>query len=643
MKKIYLLLTLLLFSLIVNAGINGPGIKDSPGIYPNFEKQYSISLSGDWNFEWSVEGGKIIRGKYEYAVIIRWHDSNVDGHKVKLTAKAKNTPKILNFSESVKVFSLKGEQPAEFTAGDKNISFGDNTAVTYTIPRLNYPADPGFGGESAASYDWIIPSGWRHNNKISNGTDPINTDDSSITVYPDDCTGGTIKVFGVPFYSDMSKSEERVRKITRSTPPMKSSTFTTTCGNPKEITLEVANISNATYQWTKPSAWLWTSSTNTNIVKVMPNGSSGGAVSVNVNGCTNFTQSQQIAFYDWDPNEPEPKITGAKVVCSGGSTYTLVNAYSNATSVTWSASPASLFSNASGNSSSAFLKAKSSATSGSAQITFTLRNQCGASHPVKHNVWVGIPNNIRGKMPNHEEGEYPMLCKIDHYISDNSLTVRCDGADFDAEYKWNIWNNGFAYNIRQNRIQFQPYTEGGVAFDVKVKNSCGWSDSEGFIFPVIDCDGPGGLGEEMFIMPSSGSANENEEIDFNNVDEISDYQKSSQVLNPDNSTNSARRIFMMSHPNPANQYTELNFYSENELSTYQKDSPTMISISLSEQTQELGEYEIQIWSERKGLVKKLKARDKKLQIKTNTLDEGLYFLHVIVNGRVYKQKLRIKR
>ena len=96
-------------------------------------------------------------------------------------------------------------------------------------------------------------------------------------------------------------------------------------------------------------------------------------------------------------------------------------------------------------------------------------------------------------------------------------------------------------------------------------------------------------------------------------------------------------------PNPANAYAEINFYNENEISEYQKSSPTMISINLDEQTQKLGEYEIQIWHERKGLVKKLNSKDKKLQIPTNNLEEGLYFLHVIINGKVYKQQLRVKR
>jgi hypothetical protein len=340
MKKIYILLSLLLFSLIVNAiDINGPGIKNTPAIYPTFEKQYSTSLrSSTWNFKWDVIGGKIIRGKNEDTVIIRWYDSNVDGHKVKFNAKAKNTPKKINLSEPVKVLSLKGVKPAKFTNGDKNIPFGDNRGVTYTIPRLNYPAVPGFGAEYANSYDWIIPPGWIHNKKPSNGTDHIKTYGPSITVYPDDCTGGKVEVFGVSFYSSMSKSDGREREITRSNKSsIKSSQSTTVCGKPKEITVSVVSILGASYQWTKPASWKWTSATNSNIVKVMPDGLSGGVISVNVKGCTNFTESKTITLLDWDPNE-KPEIKGAYHLCPGGGNYSLLNAYSNATSIKWTSS-----------------------------------------------------------------------------------------------------------------------------------------------------------------------------------------------------------------------------------------------------------------------------------------------------------------
>ncbi|MCT4601852.1 MAG: hypothetical protein N4A59_02955, partial [Marinifilum sp.] len=97
------------------------------------------------------------------------------------------------------------------------------------------------------------------------------------------------------------------------------------------------------------------------------------------------------------------------------------------------------------------------------------------------------------------------------------------------------------------------------------------------------------------------------------------------------------------HPNPANAYAEINFYTSNELSDYKKESKAIVSIPSNRLIQNGGEYKVKIWHERYGLVKQMKSSSKKLQIPTNNLDEGIYFLHVIVNGKVYKQKLKIQR
>ncbi|MCT4602972.1 MAG: S8 family serine peptidase [Marinifilum sp.] len=90
------------------------------------------------------------------------------------------------------------------------------------------------------------------------------------------------------------------------------------------------------------------------------------------------------------------------------------------------------------------------------------------------------------------------------------------------------------------------------------------------------------------------------------------------------------------YPNPANQYTVLELSQALE---YQSAN----GMSIDKEVQDSEEYEIQIWHERYGLVKQMKSSDKKLQIPTNNLDEGIYFLHVIVNGKVHKQQLKIQR
>jgi hypothetical protein len=288
-----------------------------------------------------------------------------------------------------------------------------------------------------------------------------------------------------------------------------------------------------------------------------------------------------------------PSIIGSNLVCSSGSTFSLDYLQPN-TTISWSSS--SNISFPSGNTgSSVSAQASSSTASGNGWLEATLTTSNGSFSLPRKDVWVGVPNNLWGEIGEQEDNEDQFFCKSYHYSTENSIKIRCNGADFDHSYQWDILSNNFAYNIWNNRIDIQPHTEGFIVFIVKVENGCGWSDWGEFIYPVMDCDGSGG------------------------------------------------ELFMMYSPNPANQYTELNFYTTDEISQYQKSFPTMKSIPLSEQTQELGEYEIQIWHERKGLVKKIKSKDKKLQIRTNSLDEGLYFLHVIIDGKVYKQKLKIER
>lgn len=284
-----------------------------------------------------------------------------------------------------------------------------------------------------------------------------------------------------------------------------------------------------------------------------------------------------------------PTLSGSDLVCSSGTTFSLNDLQLN-TTVSWSSS--SNISFPSGNTgSSVSAKASSSTVSGNGWIEATLTSSNGSFTLPRKDVWVG-----RTKVPN-----YSVVSKQVTVLTDPISIGDCDDIAIKLNiqpenYEHVIWDKVSSnYTISEKGNQYAilaPFSNGDLKLRVQVRNQCGLSN---WIYHNVDntCDSGG--------------------------------------------------PFYSVYPNPANQYTELNFYESGELSKYQKNSPTMVSIPLNEQAQKLGEYEIQIWSERKGLVKKLKSKDKKLQIKTNNLDEGLYFLHVIVNGRVYKQKLRVER
>jgi len=378
-------------------------------------------------------------------------------------------------SKTVKVFSLKDLLPANFTEGNFIVKPGDNTPVTYKIPAVYFPQYSG-DKQYLNEYQWVIPNGWKYNNKVSDGT-PFTTDDPSITVTPNDCNGGTIKVRGVSGCSDMSKSDYREKEINRAGNSISSSTSTIVCGDPKEITLKIGSVPNASYQWIKPSSWTWTSSTNTNIVKVMPDGLLGGEISVIVDGCTSLKESKTIMLKDWAVSESTPSISGAKVICTSGSNYSLLNAYSNVTSITWSASPASLFTNSTGSGSNAFLKAFFFKVRGVAEIKFSLYNQCGEIYEVKYNVWVGPPSGSE------------IVC-ISKLVGLNSI-IEADALSSGATYyNWSIDGGIIKYAQGTSNVVVETGSTclTNLCLRVRGENACG-AGIYAYKYIPMDCSG----------------------------------------------------------------------------------------------------------------------------------------------------------
>lgn len=57
----------------------------------------------------------------------------------------------------------------------------------------------------------------------------------------------------------------------------------------------------------------------------------------------------------------------------------------------------------------------------------------------------------------------------------------------------------------------------------------------------------------------------------------------------------------------------------------------------------LGEYAVEIWSERGGRLKTFISKENHLQLSTHDLPQGKYFVHLIAGGEVYKQQLLIEK
>ncbi len=86
------------------------------------------------------------------------------------------------------------------------------------------------------------------------------------------------------------------------------------------------------------------------------------------------------------------------------------------------------------------------------------------------------------------------------------------------------------------------------------------------------------------------------------------------------------------YPNPVNNIVTLKIIP-----------PTVKGAPKMRMIQNKINYEIQIWSERLGLVKKLKSGNLKQQIKTNHLPNGIYFIKILQGGKVvHQQQLKVK-
>ncbi len=87
--------------------------------------------------------------------------------------------------------NLQGVTPSSIS-GSTSIYRYDVTPKTYSVSSLLYT-----NGEVVNNYGWIFPSGWSFNGTISNGYTPFLTNSPSISVIPNNCTGGNISVYGI--------------------------------------------------------------------------------------------------------------------------------------------------------------------------------------------------------------------------------------------------------------------------------------------------------------------------------------------------------------------------------------------------------------------------------------------------------------
>jgi len=99
----------------------------------------------------------------------------------------------------------------------------------------------------------------------------------------------------------------------------------------------------------------------------------------------------------------------------------------------------------------------------------------------------------------------------------------------------------------------------------------------------------------------------------------------------------SKKTLLTLSPNPATELVTLAV-TENEAT----DS-SILSLSNTNQntieTDYQGTYEIQLWNENSGLVKTLNGEQSKLQISLRGLPKGMYYVHLIIEGKTIQKKI----
>ncbi|QSE98253.1 T9SS type A sorting domain-containing protein [Fulvivirga lutea] len=397
-----LLTTLLLLTYSKNYGqieIVGPDITFA--VNPGEWIQYSINNQANpiptCYYEWTVTNGEIefgsqtgststISGYNMLLVRIRWFevDKNQTGSIQIAAENCDNASGNDNQIFDIPILSLKGVNPPAIS-GNSQIPVNSTANQVYEIQPIRYPniGSNDVNPKYVDSYEWQIPSGWTI---VSGGST------KKITVKPNSCSEGNIRVRGInnagPFYTNWST----VKTITRTLPQISdiSGPDNVVCSDTSPIQYSITSIAGATsYTWTYPSNWQVQGLNNSNTITLVPNGVSGGTVTVKANICGLQTSAstKSIALNLSSPTNP-PSISGSSTACSTGTTYGLNNLPSGA-SVSWTHSSNLLYVSGQGTTNYR-VRASSTTIRGNGWVQASINTACG-NITKRYNIWVGPP------------------------------------------------------------------------------------------------------------------------------------------------------------------------------------------------------------------------------------------------------------
>jgi hypothetical protein len=345
-----------------------------------------------------------------------------------------------------------------------------------TICSGNTPSYSVAAVAGATAYTWSLPSGWTG----SSTTNIINTTASatsgSITVSANNvCGSSVVQTLSVTV------------NTTPSTPSAISGSITICSGNTPSYS--ITTVAGATsYNWTLPSGW--TGSSSTNVINTTASANSGNITVSATNMCGTSALQTLSVTVNTIPATPG-SISGSVTICSGNTPSYSVATVAGAASYNWSL-PAGW----TGSSATNIINATASANSGN--VTVSASNMCGTSAvqtlSVTVNTTPATPGSISG-----------VTSKCSGSPASNYSIVAVTGA---TSYTWSLpigWTGSSATNI----ISATPGSSG--IFTVTATNACGTSAQQTLsvtinALPIIGVNsGSICSGSSFTIVPSGAS------------------------------------------------------------------------------------------------------------------------------------------
>uniref|UniRef100_UPI0040488D09 T9SS type A sorting domain-containing protein n=2 Tax=Flavobacterium sp. TaxID=239 RepID=UPI0040488D09 len=183
-------------------------------------------------------------------------------------------------------------------------------------------------------------------------------------------------------------------------------------------------------------------------------------------------------------------LTGPDLICNANTVYSFSDACKLPSTVsTWSVSP-----NLQIVSSTPYSVTVSQISNGQGTITATFQN----GQTLTKSIWVGKPIlSYETDCFNAEIGDPNCfsMCRTNYFETQNYRKVIAKGLNLianNSDWEWQKMTTNFAWNTYNNTAYLQPYQTGYIAFKVRVKNACGWSNWLLYQISITNCSNNGG-------------------------------------------------------------------------------------------------------------------------------------------------------